>query len=43
VEAGGVEALNRVWVAPDALPTMAELEDPPAWMRRTHVPSVTNS
>jgi coenzyme F420 biosynthesis associated uncharacterized protein len=43
VEAGGVEALNRVWVAPDALPTMAELEDPPAWMRRTHVPSVTKS
>lgn len=43
VELGGVEALNRVWTAPDALPTPAELEDPEAWMRRTRVPSVTKS
>ncbi len=41
VERGGVEALNRVWSSPDALPTPEELTDPDGWMRRTHVPSVT--
>lgn len=43
VELGGVDALNRVWTAPDALPSLAELDDAEAWMRRTHVPSVTKS
>jgi coenzyme F420 biosynthesis associated uncharacterized protein len=37
VERGGIEALNRVWTGPEAMPTLAELEDPPAWMRRTDV------
>jgi coenzyme F420 biosynthesis associated uncharacterized protein len=35
VERGGVDALNRVWEAPSALPTPAELEAPSAWLART--------
>lgn len=35
VAVGGLPALNRVWSAPEALPTLAELADPPAWIRRT--------
>jgi putative hydrolase len=31
----GIEGLNRVWEAPDALPTTAELERPGAWLERT--------
>lgn len=31
---GGVAALHRVFRAPDALPTAAELADPSAWLRR---------
>ena len=38
VERGGVEALNRVWRSPEALPTLPELEDPAAWIRRTAAP-----
>jgi coenzyme F420 biosynthesis associated uncharacterized protein len=38
VQAGGIAALNRVWDAPESLPTLAELDDPQAWLRRTHVP-----
>ncbi|HEY4278128.1 MAG TPA: zinc-dependent metalloprotease [Conexibacter sp.] len=38
VRAGGIEALNRVWSGPEALPTLAEIEDPHAWIRRTRVP-----
>lgn len=34
-EAGGIEALNRVWEEPAALPDGAELEDPAAWLERT--------
>ena len=30
----GLPSLNRVWVAPDNLPTMAEIKDPFAWMER---------
>ncbi|HVE67995.1 MAG TPA: zinc-dependent metalloprotease [Solirubrobacteraceae bacterium] len=37
VARGGIAALNRVWESPDAMPTLAEIEDPPAWMRRTGV------
>jgi putative hydrolase len=33
-DAGGIEALNRVWGSPDALPTEPELEDPAAWLER---------
>ena len=39
---GGVEALNRVWESPDRLPTLQELDDPPAWIRRTQVRLITN-
>ena len=37
----GIEGLNRAWSAPEHLPTLAELEDPAAWVRRTSVRSVT--
>lgn len=30
----GVAALNRVWAAPDNLPTLEEIKDPFAWMER---------
>ncbi|MDO8213711.1 zinc-dependent metalloprotease [Conexibacter sp. CPCC 206217] len=38
VRAGGIEALNRVWRSPASMPTLAEIEDPLAWLRRTDVP-----
>lgn len=31
----GCEGLNRVWSAPDALPSLAELRDPEGWAERT--------
>jgi putative hydrolase len=37
----GIEGLNRAWSAPENLPTLAELDDPAAWVRRTYVRSVT--
>jgi coenzyme F420 biosynthesis associated uncharacterized protein len=30
----GIGGLNAVWSAPEALPTAAELEDPPRWIER---------
>jgi coenzyme F420 biosynthesis associated uncharacterized protein len=33
-EAAGMEALNRVWDSPEAMPTAAELEDPDGWLKR---------
>lgn len=38
VRAGGIGALNRVWNGPESMPTLAEIEDPYAWLRRTDVP-----
>ena len=35
VEKAGIEAFNRVWSGPSALPTLAELEAPDAWLERT--------
>ncbi len=35
VDDGGREALVWLWSAPEALPTLAELEDPGAWLART--------
>jgi coenzyme F420 biosynthesis associated uncharacterized protein len=37
----GIEGLNRAWSGPEQLPTLSELGDPPAWVRRTQVRSVT--
>jgi coenzyme F420 biosynthesis associated uncharacterized protein len=37
----GIDGLNRAWGAPEHLPTLAELEDPAGWVRRTSVRSVT--
>ena len=34
VDAGGPEALARAWSGPEALPLMAELEQPDAWIER---------
>lgn len=38
VEAGGIAALNRVWRDAASMPTLAEIENPHAWLRRTDVP-----
>jgi coenzyme F420 biosynthesis associated uncharacterized protein len=38
VREAGVQALNRVWSAPDALPSSEELDAPLRWLERTHVP-----
>jgi coenzyme F420 biosynthesis associated uncharacterized protein len=35
VEAGGTDALKYVFSSPEALPTLTELRDPPAWLART--------
>ena len=35
VARGGIDALNRVWSAPEAMPSLAELDDPVAWLART--------
>jgi coenzyme F420 biosynthesis associated uncharacterized protein len=35
VDAGGRPALHHVFSSPEALPTLAELEDPSAWLSRT--------
>ncbi len=34
VTEAGIEGLNRVWRAPQALPTLAELEQPAGWLSR---------
>jgi coenzyme F420 biosynthesis associated uncharacterized protein len=35
VARGGIDALNRAWASPEAMPTLPELEDPVAWLART--------
>jgi coenzyme F420 biosynthesis associated uncharacterized protein len=35
VSLGGIEALNRAWSGPEALPTLAELDDALGWLART--------
>jgi coenzyme F420 biosynthesis associated uncharacterized protein len=37
----GIAGLNRAWESADQLPTLEELEDPAAWVRRTQVRAVT--
>jgi coenzyme F420 biosynthesis associated uncharacterized protein len=39
VDQVGIDGLNAVWRAPEAMPTPAELEDPAVWVRRTRLPS----
>jgi uncharacterized protein (DUF2342 family) len=34
VEESGIDGLNRVWSAPEALPTADELEQPSRWLER---------
>jgi coenzyme F420 biosynthesis associated uncharacterized protein len=34
VAEGGIEALNRAWTGPEALPTLAELSEPRLWLQR---------
>ena len=41
VEEGGIELLNRVWAAPEALPSLAELAAPPKWVSRASVTTAT--
>jgi coenzyme F420 biosynthesis associated uncharacterized protein len=38
VALGGVEALSRVFSAPEALPTLEELDAPGRWLKRTATP-----
>jgi len=33
-EEHGIKTLNRVWEAPEAIPTLAEIDDPEAWVAR---------
>jgi coenzyme F420 biosynthesis associated uncharacterized protein len=40
VEARGPEALHHLWSGPEALPTLAELRDPHAWIKRTLPPQL---
>jgi coenzyme F420 biosynthesis associated uncharacterized protein len=40
VARGGIEALNRVWESPAAMPTLAELEAPSTWIERTGPPGL---
>jgi coenzyme F420 biosynthesis associated uncharacterized protein len=37
VREGGADALHHVFSSPEALPTLAEIEDPRAWMKRVGV------
>jgi coenzyme F420 biosynthesis associated uncharacterized protein len=36
----GVDGLNRAWSDPGRMPTLAELDDPAAWVRRTELRAV---
>jgi coenzyme F420 biosynthesis associated uncharacterized protein len=40
VRDGGPSALHHVWSGPDALPTLAEIRDPAAWLARTRPPAL---
>ena len=40
VARGGIEALNRVWDSPAAMPTLAELDAPSTWIERTGPPGL---
>ncbi|HEX5781764.1 MAG TPA: zinc-dependent metalloprotease [Solirubrobacteraceae bacterium] len=40
VARGGIEALNRAWASPEAMPSLAELDDPVAWLARMERPGL---
>jgi uncharacterized protein (DUF2342 family) len=40
VAEGGIAGLNRVWRAPDALPTLAQLERPHEWLAAQQAPGL---
>jgi coenzyme F420 biosynthesis associated uncharacterized protein len=42
VRAAGTDALVHVFSAPEALPTLAELTDPAAWLTRSGLPASSN-
>jgi coenzyme F420 biosynthesis associated uncharacterized protein len=39
VDAGGMDALNKVWTGPDLLPDVAEIREPHRWLARTGGPA----
>ncbi len=39
----GIEGLNRAWRAPEALPTLAELEQPKRWLARVEAESAARA
>ena len=43
VDEAGIEGLNRVWRAPEALPTLAELEQPKRWLARVEAESAVRA
>jgi coenzyme F420 biosynthesis associated uncharacterized protein len=43
VAEAGIEGLNRVWRAPEALPTLAELEQPGGWLGRVETESTAEA
>jgi coenzyme F420 biosynthesis associated uncharacterized protein len=43
VAEAGIEGLNRVWRAPEALPTLVELEQPEAWLGRVGTESAAEA
>jgi coenzyme F420 biosynthesis associated uncharacterized protein len=43
VARAGIAGLNRVWSAPEAMPTIPELSDPAAWLRRTEPKTLRRS
>jgi coenzyme F420 biosynthesis associated uncharacterized protein len=42
VRARGPSALHHLWSSPEALPTLAEIQDPPAWLARQLPPRLEN-
>jgi uncharacterized protein (DUF2342 family) len=38
VRSGGQAALRHLFSAPEALPTLVEIDDPAAWLRRAQLP-----
>ena len=39
VAEGGMDALNRAWAGPEALPTLREMDHPADWLSRTAAPA----